>query len=607
MVGRRFKSLFAITFILNVVGMAIFYYRLHFTTAVDYYIFFDGKETAETVQILVWNSENWLQIGKSVFEINDVLSSNGEKSIINKDPQFRRCSFTTDRSLLSSSDAVVLDPSYLTGKGLDAFRNPPYLPKKKKFQQWVSLNIHRPSLYPLMNSGIYNIQTDFSVGHNTSDDIFVTYVCPYNNTTTTTKTTQKTRITLLDIKEMNPVVMIMNCNYTLRDSVSNIETQNRNYIKELIKFVDIHSYGDCFNNHKLLKGEEREEQRLQRSVDNDQIASSSSSYPMLSYNDLVSLYSNYKFVVILDTQLPLYHLSAAYSARSVPVYVGDKDYVFQHRLYESKHRSGELTLFSSDYPTVKAIAERINQLISNDEEYMLLLNKEHDDMDSSSSLRSSTTSSETGSNSIPQCIFNIDQSLCDMILRYKSSLTKNDLYYIKQHQLRSPGSFDDYAFQFDGTTRIKFPHHHSFNAIDTISITAWIWIDNSNVEAMRIIDKNVAGKLRGLSFDLIQENGNSNQIKYFARLCGGWCFTGSQRISFKTWTHIAITYNYSAEPNSRLVSFYVNGFLENTNTIWNPMPLNKFDLVIGGPSQGSAPYFKVILEHHLTHVVIPYR
>jgi len=209
------------------------------------------------------------------------------------------CEFFDDMKYLSQSDAILFDTSKI-GEGFYAYRNPPVLPDKYHHHLWIKYSFHNPLRFPIFNEDIFNSLIDINSTFSLDSDVPLSSFCLSDG------------IQIEDFykpqkneNERKGVAFISDNCY---DYGSTIQTL---YIKELMNYIKIDSFGSCLNNKR------------------SGISLSEISFQSSSIGKLLDIYQKYKFVIVLEEiSTKTYiteNLLIALLSGAVPIYYGAID------------------------------------------------------------------------------------------------------------------------------------------------------------------------------------------------------------------------------------------------------------------------------------------
>jgi len=140
-----------------------------------------------------------------------------------------------------------------------------------------------------------------------------------------------------------------------------------------------------------------------------------------------------------------------------------------------------------------------------------------------------------------------------------------------------------HALSFDGSTHVIVKGDDVLHRALTNEYTLGLWIKPARLQPMRIIDKNTAGVIDGLTFDL-QPVGNH----LYLRLCAAaTCIMGQRPLSSDTWYYVTVIFSQGPEG----VRFYINGKLDMLAAMFTATALNDLPLVFGTAAAGNADHF----------------
>jgi len=134
----------------------------------------------------------------------------------------------------------------------------------------------------------------------------------------------------------------------------------------------------------------------------------------------------------------------------------------------------------------------------------------------------------------------------------------------------------------DGATYIEVPHDDQIDLTSQFTLNAWI--KPAKLQDMRVIDKNTAGIIDGITFD-IQVVG----VFYYTRLCAGtMCALGARPLTYDNWYFVSVVFSQGAEG----VKLYINGFLDSSFANFASASTNTLPIRFGAPASGYADFFQ---------------
>jgi len=125
--------------------------------------------------------------------------------------------------------------------------------------------------------------------------------------------------------------------------------------------------------------------------------------------------------------------------------------------------------------------------------------------------------------------------------------------------------------------------------------TLALWVKPLSFGDQRMIDKNKAGTITGFNFDIQAGTDGRGYI----RLCaGGGCFFAKRGIYKDSWTHVAVVYS-SEHPSifDNYISFYINGVLDHTETVFVPTGQETLPLTFGRAANSEGAPFDGYLDN----------
>jgi len=187
-----------------------------------------------------------------------------------------------------------------------------------------------------------------------------------------------------------------------------------------------------------------------------------------------------------------------------------------------------------------------------------------------------------------KCVFyGAECRLCEALVERRKQLTEKGIIKERKGYGENPdNTHRGYALEFDGSVSVVVPSSPSLSAVfrKDFTIAAWVYFDRPEL-GMRIVDKNSAGTIDGVTFDLQPRRvKSSNQVHSFLRLCvANRCFVGTRPIHAREWYYVAVTFQYGDVG----VSFVINGMHDISYPIYLPARENNLPIVFGKASSGT--------------------
>lgn len=244
------------------------------------------------------------------------------------------CIFTTERKYLHSADALLFD-TCLTGP--TEYRDVPiFFPEKREGQHWIWFAYEQQYYFPMMQEESYMSKFDFKMTYHQDSLVHISFTCPWGGLNTFLDPPPKK-----DKKKL-AVLMASNCN-------TGGATERTEYVKELMKYMDIDSVGHCLHNKDMPQPDTRRSH-------GDKI------------REKINIISEYKFLLAFENNNHVNDyvtekMTNAYQAGTVPVYWGapnvDDWVIGDHSIIKT-----------TDFASAKDLADYLNFLNDNEEEYM---------------------------------------------------------------------------------------------------------------------------------------------------------------------------------------------------------------------------------------------
>lgn len=266
------------------------------------------QELSQKKIILIYNNPEWYKYES--LEIKDFP----ENYII-----------TTDRKYYNRAYAVVFHlPDLLQSMEHDL--------EKSEGQLWIAWNMECEENYPWMKDDDIKDLFDIRMNYHLEADI----VCSYIDAMCS-QYVEMYKKRFLDMKELlkkeNKICMLIS---------SQVNQSGRiEYLKELMQYIDIDSYGKLYNNKKI-EGDNGRETKLE-------------------------IYSKYKFVIAFENAIGKDYVTEKFYdpllAGSVPVYMGAPN-------IEEFVPGDNCYINANDHSSTRDLADYLKRCLNDDEEYM---------------------------------------------------------------------------------------------------------------------------------------------------------------------------------------------------------------------------------------------
>lgn len=334
------------------------------------------------------------------------------------------------------------------------------------------------------------------------------------------------------------------------------------YVRELMDYVDVHSYGKCLHNRETSWSHHM---RFDRSISHGEMIT-----------NRMKLIQDYKFVLALEnnnvTDYVTEKIVTTYLAGVVPIYMVSYTIYINLNYFSSKGAPnieewtpGEHSVIKvSDFKGPKDLAAYLKHLDQNDDEYYKYFDWKK---------KGVSPSFEKLWNN---CAYFADCRMAQKIIDENGYWKR--FGRLRYTELMNTGRSDCWSLSFDGVNDyVEIPHSLSLDFEYEYTLVAWtkheLFTDG------RIISKETGGRLDGWGFDVTKY-----WSRGFLRLCaGGGCFRSGQSISLGVWNHVAVVFRLSN------IQFYINGKPVGVFGYEQPTQLtrrNTLPVRIGRPASG---------------------
>uniref|UniRef100_A0A7S3G316 Fucosyltransferase n=1 Tax=Palpitomonas bilix TaxID=652834 RepID=A0A7S3G316_9EUKA len=236
------------------------------------------------------------------------------------------CVFTEDKSKLDIADGVWFHaPSTSMG-------NLP--PRKPPGQKWIGMSMESAANYPILENKDWMGKMDVHMTYRLDSDVPTTYpsVAEYGDFMSPPVPLSKKRTDA-------PAAYIQSNCLSFRD----------NYVKELMKHMNVHSYGRCVHNKNFDDGQ-----------------AGGGGWARGGWNQAMRTRAQYKFSLAFENSISDYFVTErffhSFAVGTVPVYMGAKN----AQVFAPSNHS---MIHVQDFESPKALAQYLNFLNDNDEEY----------------------------------------------------------------------------------------------------------------------------------------------------------------------------------------------------------------------------------------------
>jgi len=514
------------------------------------------------VSLVFWWPGNWAGLGTAKYTTPNYLGTN-----LTRKKCDMGCTLSSVKERWQGADAILLEIS-VTGMNEYPWQHPPLLPHKYPSQPWIIFSYEQEDYFKVQKDKLFLSSVDMRATYHADSEIPITFACPWAGSTLEDYLKPQKKLTEDGTERKGIIFVQSNC--------GNGGAASRTaYVRELMKYIQVDSYGHCLRNTELPSWWSTEK-----------------SHGGLM-GEKIRLFSQYKFVLAFEnnniTDYVTEKLPNAFLGGALPIYMGAPNI--------DEWVPGQMSIIrTADFNGPQALARYIKHLDQNPKSY-----NEYFIWKSQPLLPSFLKKWS-------QCVFT--DSLCRMCNHVWERNVRNILSSVplpsqdeniaasmvsdllrKKKELRL---FPKHVL-FDGNTTIRIPYRSSMIVRNRFTIAMWIKIDEHQ-QGHRLVDANTAGSLIGYNFDLFNPHEASAKDETFLRLCtASGCIIGWRPI-FKEWTHIAVVFNVPEdERDVGKIIFYVNGVVDSTHQAFSPIDsVQGVDIVIGGASidPGNTPHIK---------------
>eukprot|EP01116_Phalansterium_solitarium_P024439 TRINITY_DN8965_c0_g1_i1.p1 TRINITY_DN8965_c0_g1~~TRINITY_DN8965_c0_g1_i1.p1 ORF type:complete len:669 (-),score=258.69 TRINITY_DN8965_c0_g1_i1:189-2195(-) len=455
------------------------------------------------------------------------------------------CHFTTDRRLYHSADALLFD-TCLTGP-VEHREVPPYLPEKQRGQPWIWFAYEQEVYFPMMREQEYMKRFDYRMTYHHESLTQISFTCPWGQINTFLDPPPKKS------KDKVVVFMASNCN-------TGGATERTEYVKELMKYVKVDSYGHCLHNTDMKDYQRKNGRRSH----GDKII------------EKIGIMKEYKFMLAFENtnRVPDYvteKMTNAIQAGTVPVYWGNPTTI-------DKWTIGNKSIIKThDFASPKELGEYLSYLNEHDDEYMSYFDWKQQGM------------SAQYRRHLANCYVYAECRLCKRLAEMQRPEWDTDEPIESRLQPRDVKAYglsmNCISCRLDRHDQyVQLPPHDALNLEDDYTLVAWF--KYNVIQDGRIIDKSSAGNFDGYAFDVIKTHHDSGG-KGKLRLCAGdGCLESNREIGIGVWYHGAVSFRSGKDG----VKFYINGHHDRTGTSMAKTRRNGFHARIGRAAAGGGSW-----------------
>eukprot|EP01116_Phalansterium_solitarium_P000917 TRINITY_DN1075_c0_g3_i2.p1 TRINITY_DN1075_c0_g3~~TRINITY_DN1075_c0_g3_i2.p1 ORF type:complete len:611 (+),score=192.62 TRINITY_DN1075_c0_g3_i2:38-1834(+) len=461
-------------------------------------------EEKEIVEVLMWSGGTWAGFGNwPILQTPNYLGHSVNKSTWDCPID---CRFHGDKNRLQAADAVMYEAQPVAGYYDDYKRDLPNFPGKHRNQYWVSMGYEHHKYFMFYGEPGYVKYVDINMTFSQDSQVPITFTCLWGGGYG--KGINDFLIPPAEKPKGRGVLFIAtNCQ-------SGGASWRTAYTKELMKHIQIDSYGQCLHNKDLPPDMQ---------------------FPIYSNHgqsmaNKVKTFESYKFVLTFEnnniTDYVTEKMINVLQARAVPVYMGAPN-------VHPDWTPGEKAIIkTSDFEGPKELAKYLQFLLDNEDEYQ----KYHD--------WRKVGLSKQFTQRFNDCVFyGAECRLCQYISERKKKLAAKEQQEIKERKARE---------QRYHVLTFERPNHYltvaSSPALDlTEHFTISLWARPRDFEHP-LLDRGVW-----------KFGTRTVWKKSFFELCiPNECFASSHQLVDNSWSHVVVVFDYREGPTGS-VQFYVNG------------------------------------------------
>eukprot|EP01114_Cavostelium_apophysatum_P013916 TRINITY_DN3476_c0_g1_i1.p1 TRINITY_DN3476_c0_g1~~TRINITY_DN3476_c0_g1_i1.p1 ORF type:complete len:612 (+),score=103.82 TRINITY_DN3476_c0_g1_i1:87-1922(+) len=472
---------------------------------------------AEIVEVLVWSGGSWagLMHGNE-FKAPNYLGHDIHKADW-KCPI--DCRFTRDKRRVSNVDGVIFEAQPITSYYDEYKWKIPPFPQKYSGQLWFNHGYETHFYFNIYGDRGYMDYIDGNFTFYLHSQVPITFTCLWGGGNMT------------DFLKPHPPKTAENCVVFMCTNCNSGGAVHRTaYAKELMKHIDVHSYGKCLHNRDFPP-------EMQFPIYKDHGA---------SMRNKISIFKNYKFVLVFEnnnvTDYVTEKMTNVLQAGSVPVYMGAPNV---HPYWTP----GENAIVrTDDFGGPKELAEYLKSMCADDEAYEQFFEWKKKGL------------SQHYQQRLSDCVFyGAECRLCQYIAAQRAKLPAEQAQSVLKR--RSAKVETLYAAKLNGINQyLSVSNTHGKLDFEN-SFTIGIWIKSKKVESP-ILDRGI------FSLKLVPYHNHQQAFPQLCILSDKNCFASSLVVNTLNWQHIVAIFDYK-EDSTGSVKFWING-AEDKST-WIPL------------------------------------
>jgi len=459
-----------------------------------------GRDSGkEIVEILIWSGGSWCGFTTGeYFNTPNFLGHPIDKKKWNCPVD---CRFLVDKTKIGNVDAVLFEAQPVSGFMDLYMRDVPNFPQKYPGQSWINFGYETHFYFHLNGNHGYMDYIDINMTYSLNSQVPITLTCLWGGGNVS------------DLLEPPPKKSKEKCvAMTITNCFAAGAAYRTTYIKELMQYIPVDSYGECLHNKDLPK-------EMSAHLYSDFGASMRSK---------IKLIRDYKFVLSFEnnnvTDYVTEKMINVFQAGTVPVYMGAPN-------ADPYWIPGEHSIVKTDgFKGPRELAQYLRRMCDDDVEYQRFFEWKRKGLSAHFQKR------------IDECVFyGAECRLCQYILEKRKALeNQQDLELIGE--LRKQTHYY-HALQLhrDKHQYLQLNHAEILTTLET-QFSIVLWLKTLQPESP-LLD---SGFLR-LSLKEIWH-------RSYLELCvGNRCFVSTRPLAMESWYHVGVVFRKSQ------VNFYING------------------------------------------------
>jgi Glycosyltransferase family 10 (fucosyltransferase) C-term/Concanavalin A-like lectin/glucanases superfamily len=499
-----------------------------------------------------------------------------------------RCTMTHSRASLPQADAVLFDPCYYGTQ--EYSESAPEMPERFDWaQQWLYYTYEQPDYFTLQARDDYTRLFDGSVSYERNSSVPITFMCLWGGATDWQRKpawpqSLPARLSSSSSEEEEEeehhfaVFMASNCGGG--DTDGGGASRRTAYVAELMRYIDVDSYGLCLHNRDLPDG-------------------AASGWTAPSFGDMMraknELFGRYRFALVFENtdrhrDYVTEKLANALLAGTLPVYWGAPN-------VDEWLPDASAVVRAADFESPRALAAHLRELAASPERY------------AAHHAWRRRPLPERFRRVLDDCVFAADCRICEHVVREKFARRADAQMRARLNALApAAGSVgmarltnEAHALSLnavgaslaDADQYAEVEHRDELALVDNFTLCAWV---AASAPHGRIVDKATAGALDGYELDLVRVGRNVEQrVAGTTRLrfCfAQGCFAGTRALQLGQWHHVAVSFSSSGGG----LCLYVDGQRDACHAVDRPCDANDYALRIGAASRPSKRWRQTALE-----------